>query len=222
MDSPASDLPLDLDYHRARRTGLAEVVYGEGKSVDETVAAATRLFVRHQRVLVTRVDAAAQQALAAAIPSGRWFARGRCFLAGAPRATLGPVAVISAGTADQPVADECLATLALAGVRTRVFADCGIAGLHRLVGHLPAIRRCRAAIVVAGMDGALPAVVAGQVDLPVIACPTPVGYGVAAGGHAALHTMLASCAAGLAVVNIGNGFGAAAMAAAICRQAARR
>ncbi|GDY12082.1 1-(5-phosphoribosyl)-5-amino-4-imidazole-carboxylate carboxylase [Planctomycetota bacterium] len=209
---------IDLDLGRPQRTGLGEVVFGEGKTCDEVVAAATGLFTAHGRVLVTRAGPEALAALSAAIPTGRADARARGFLAGAPPATLGPVALISAGTADQAVARECALTLAIAGVQVETFADCGIAGLHRVLRHLPAIRRCRCAIVVAGMDGALPAVVAGQVDLPVIACPTPIGYGVAAGGTAALQTMLASCAPGLAVVNIGNGFGAAAMAAAICRQ----
>ena len=213
-DPPA----IDLDLERPQRTGLLEVVFGEGKTSDEVVAAAAGLFAAHGRVLVTRAGPAALAALAAAIPAGQADVRAGCFLAGAPQSTLGPVALISAGTADQAIARECAMTLAVAGVRAEIFADCGIAGLHRLLRHLPAIRRCRCAIVVAGMDGALPAVVAGQVDLPVIACPTPIGYGVAAGGAAALNTMLASCAPGLAVVNIGNGFGAAAMAAAICRQ----
>ncbi len=108
-------------------------------------------------------------------------------------------------------------TLAHLACRAIAFPDCGVAGLHRILRHLPRIRRCRCVVVVAGMDGALPSVVGGLVDAPVIACPTPIGYGVGEGGRAALHTMLNACAPGVTVVNIGNGFGAAVAAAAICR-----
>jgi NCAIR mutase (PurE)-related protein len=212
-------LPLDLDLDRLRRCGFPEVVFGQGKTVEEVVAAARRIADAHARLLVTRAEPAALAALAAALPAGVARPRSRTFALGEPPAAHGPVALISAGTADEPVAEECQVTLALRGVAVRRFADCGVAGLHRLLRRLDDIRACRCAVVVAGMDGALPAVVGGLVDLPVVACPTSVGYGVAAGGHAALHTMLASCAAGVTVVNIDNGFGAGYAAAAIARLA---
>lgn len=212
--------PLDLDFSRAARCGFPEVVYGAGKTVEEVVAAASRLHAAHGHVLVTRAAADALQALQQALPSGTAYPRSGCFGAGTPEPVYGPVAVVSAGTADEPVAEECVVTLQARAVRVERFADCGVAGLHRIVGHLERIRACRAVVVVAGMDGALPSVVTGLVDVPVIGCPTSVGYGVAAGGQAALYSMLASCAAGLTVVNIDNGFGAGYAAATIARAVA--
>jgi NCAIR mutase (PurE)-related protein len=212
-------MSLDLDLDRLRRCGFPEVVYGEGKTVAEVLAAATRLSEAHGRVLVTRASDEALAALATAHPAGRARPRSRTFALGEPTASHGPVAVLSAGTADEPWAEECAVTIAMRGCRVVRFADCGVAGIHRLFAHLDAIRACRCVVVVAGMDGALPSVVGGLVDLPVIACPTPVGYGVAEGGKAALGTMLSACAAGVTVVNIGNGFGAGYAAAAIALQA---
>jgi len=212
---------LDLDHERVRRCGFPEVVYGAGKTVDEVLGAATRLAAAHGQVLITRADDAAMQALARAFPLGKARPRSRTFSVGEPAPSHGPVALLSAGTSDEPVAEEAEATLAARGVSCERFRDCGVAGLHRLLAHLPRIRQCRCVVVVAGMDGALPSVVGGLVELPVIACPTSVGYGVAAGGHAALHSMLASCAAGVTVVNIDNGFGAGYAAATIVRMLAR-
>jgi NCAIR mutase (PurE)-related protein len=212
---------LNLDLDRARRCGFPEVVFGQGKTVDEVVAAASRIAAAHGKVLVTRAVPDALAALAAALPAGVAHARGRCFAVGTPEATLGPVAVVSAGTADEPVAEECAVTLAINGVRVDRIRDSGVAGLHRLVGNLDRIRACRLAIVIAGMEGALPSVVGGLIDLPVIGVPTSVGYGVAEGGRTALFAMLTSCAAGVTVVNIDNGFGAAMAAAALCRQIVR-
>ena len=212
---------LHLDLGRAQRCGVPEVIFGQGKTVDEVVVAATRLVQHHGRALVTRAAPEALTALALALPAGTVHIRSNCFSCGVPAAVLGPVAVISAGTADEPVAEECVVTLALTGVRVERIRDCGVAGLHRLVGQLERIRACRAVVVVAGMEGALPSVVGGLVDLPVIGVPTSVGYGVAEGGRTALFAMLTSCAAGITVVNIDNGFGAAMAAAAISRQLAR-
>jgi NCAIR mutase (PurE)-related protein len=141
---------------------------------------------------------------------------------GDPEPRYGPVALLSAGTSDEPVAEEAEATLVARAVRVERFRDCGVAGLHRLLGKLEAIRACDCVIVVAGMDGALPSVVGGLVDLPVIACPTSIGYGVSGGGHAALNSMLASCAPGVTVVNIDNGFGAGYAAGSIARKIALR
>ncbi len=208
---------LHLDLDRARRCGFPEVVFGQGKTVDEVVAAASGLVQHHSQVLVTRTAPEALVALKAALPAGTIHQRSRCFTVGTPAATSGPVAVVSAGTSDEPVAEECAVTLAMRGVQVERFRDCGVAGLHRLVGHLDRIRTCRVAIVIAGMEGALPSVVGGLLDLPIIGVPTSVGYGVAEGGRTALFAMLTSCASGITVVNIDNGFGAAMAAAAICR-----
>ena len=212
---------LNLDLDRARRCGFPEVVFGQGKTVEEVVEAASRIAAAHGKVLVTRAAPDALTALAAALPAGVVHARGRCFAVGTPGPTLGPVALVSAGTADEPVAEECAATLAINGVRVDRIRDSGVAGLHRLVGNLDRIRACRLAIVIAGMEGALPSVVGGLIDLPVIGVPTSVGYGIAEGGRTALFAMLTSCAAGVTVVNIDNGFGAAMAAAAVCRQIVR-
>ena len=212
---------LNLDLDRQRRCGFPEVVFGQGKTVEEVVTAATTLASHHGRVLVTRASPEALSALSQALPAGLAYVRGRCFAVGTPAATLGSVAVVSAGTADEPVAEECAATLAIAGVQVDRMRDCGVAGLHRLVANLDRIRACRIAIVIAGMEGALPSVVGGLIDLPIIGVPTSVGYGIAEGGRTALFAMLTSCAAGVTVVNIDNGFGAAMAAAAMCRQCVR-
>jgi NCAIR mutase (PurE)-related protein len=208
---------LNLDFDRFRRCGLPEVVFGAGKTVAEVTHAATALQAKHGRVLVTRASAEALTALTSALPNGAAYVRSGTFLVGEPAATLGPVAILSAGTADEPVAEECAVTLALAGVRTTRHRDCGVAGLHRLLAVVPELAAHRAIVVVAGMEGALPSVVGGLTDRPIIGVPTSVGYGAAQGGLTALHAMLCSCAAGVAVMNIDNGFGAAVHAAAICR-----
>ena len=212
---------LHLDLERAGRCGFPEVVFGQGKTVEEVVAAASGIATHHGQVLVTRAAPEALAALAVALPAGTVHARSRCFALGVPPATLGPVAVVSAGTSDEPVAEECAVTLAMRGVRVERLRDCGVAGLHRLTGQLDRIRACRVAIVIAGMEGALPSVVGGLIDLPLIGVPTSIGYGVAEGGRTALFAMLTSCASGVVVVNIDNGFGAAMAAAAICKQAVR-
>ena len=208
---------LNLDFDRHRRQGFPEVVFGLGKTVPEIVRAATHLIEAHGQVLVTRAAPEALAALGAAFPHGVCHQRSHCFSFGHSTPTLGPVAVVSAGTADEPVAEEASVTLIARGVRVERFHDSGVAGIHRIMKHLDAIRQCVAVIVVAGMDGALPSVVGGLIDIPLIACPTSVGYGVATGGHTALNTMLASCAAGVTVVNIDNGFGAGFAAATIVR-----
>jgi NCAIR mutase (PurE)-related protein len=206
---------LDLDLHRDRRLGFPEVVYAAGKTVDECVAAATRLAQHHGRVLVTRCHPDQLAALRQSLPHGAAHPRSGCFTVGLPAPTLPAVAVIAAGTSDASVAEEAALTARMRGCRVRLFHDSGVAGLHRLTGHLPALRRCCCVIVVAGFEGALPSVVGGLIAAPIIAVPTSVGYGVAAGGHTALHAMLASCAPGVTVVNIDNGFGAGFAAARI-------
>jgi NCAIR mutase (PurE)-related protein len=222
--SPTTPIPatLDLDLGRPQRCGFPEAVYGAGKTVAEVVAAATTLARAHGLVLVTRANDEALGALAQALPGGVVRPRSHTFCLGEPLPSYGPVAIVSAGTSDEGVAEEAEVTLRMRAVTVRRYADCGVAGLHRLLRHLPGIRECTCAVVVAGMDGALPSVVGGLLDIPVIACPTSVGYGVAAGGHAALNSMLSSCAAGVVVVNIDNGFGAGYAAATIARNCIAR
>jgi NCAIR mutase (PurE)-related protein len=217
-----TDLPptLNLDVTRERRTGVGEVVYGPGKTVDEVVAAARGLHAAHGRVLVTRASHALS-ALVQALPEGQAFSRSGIFRVGGHPPLAIPLAVLSAGTADEAVAEECAATAEFLGLSVERIRDCGVAGLHRLLEALPRVRACRIAIAIAGMEGALPSVLAGLVDLPLIAVPTSVGYGVAEGGRTALHAMLTSCGSGLVVVNIDNGFGAAMHAAAIARSLRR-
>ncbi len=201
-----------LDHDRARRCGAGEVVFGQGKTPAQTVAIARRLHERHGRVLVTRADDAQRRALADAFAGTRapYAAneRARTVRIGAPPRPRGRVCVVSGGTADLPVAEEAVETLVALGSRADLVADVGVAGIHRLVPRLPLLRRARVAVVVAGMEGALPSVVQGLLDRPVIAVPTSVGYGAHFRGIAPLLAMLNACAAGITVVNIDNGFGA--------------
>ncbi len=212
-DGGGAPLPFaTLDLDRARRQGAPEVVFGEGKSPAQCVAIAERLAAAGDGVLLTRTSAETRAALRAAFPALRVHdeARTAWLAARAPRpAVAGYVSVVTAGTSDLPVAAECLETLAFLGVRSECVADVGVAGVHRVLARADRLRGARAVVVVAGMDGALASVVGGLVRGPVIAVPTSVGYGAAFGGVAPLLTMLNSCAAGVTVVNIDNGFGAA-------------
>lgn len=217
---------LNLDHHRALRTGLGEVVLAEGKNLEHLLSA-----VRHLSsgpaaapVLVTRLNCEQAAALQERFPDGEYCPRARLFALGAslnltpPWPATGEVLVISAGAADMPVALEAFGTANFFGLRAGLLSDAGVAGLHRLTPHLPALTRSKIVIVVAGMEGALPGVLAGLLPCPVLAVPTSQGYGVSAGGFAALAGMLASCVPGLAVLNIDNGFGAAAFAAKFLQQ----
>jgi NCAIR mutase (PurE)-related protein len=210
-----------LDTQRELRCGFPEVVFGAGKEPIELVEIACALVARHGRLLVTRVDAAGEAALRAALPDARIHARARCVSVNAPEAGtgVGRVLVVAAGTADANVAEEAELTARMLGARTELLADVGVAGLHRLLAHVERLRAAHVLVVVAGMEGALPSVVAGLVARPVIAVPTSVGYGASFGGIAALLAMLNSCAAGVTVVNIDNGFGAGYAAALINREA---
>jgi NCAIR mutase (PurE)-related protein len=213
MTRPA--LPLDLDLQRDKRLGFPEVIYAAGKSEAECTAAALRLADAHGRLLVTRCRPEQLVALAAAMPKGTAHARSGCFTLALPQATLPRIAIVSAGTSDEPVAEEAALTARMRGCKVLLCPDCGISGLHRIARWLPQLKRCAAVVVIAGFEGALPSVVGGLIAVPVIAVPTSVGYGVAAGGHAALNAMLSSCAPGVTVVNIDNGFGAGFAAARI-------
>lgn len=209
-----------VDGHREIRTGIPEIIFGPGKTPGHLVDIAKDLRGRGQSVLATRLDAEQTAALREAFDAGDIHTGGATLRIGTPLASssgAGRVAIVCAGTSDQPVADETRATLEFLGVGVDEHRDVGVAGIHRLLTSLSEIRRASLAIVIAGMEGALPSVVGGLVDFPVIAVPTSVGYGASFGGLAALLSMLNSCAAGVTVVNIDNGFGAAVAARHILR-----
>jgi len=218
-----------LDHHRELRTGIPEVVFGEGKTAVQVVTIATEMIARSGAVLVTRLDADKAAVLVEAVEGiehhagARLAMKRRAATGGAsPRvAQARHVAVVSAGTSDQPVAEEAALTLEFLGAGVRRYRDVGVSGLHRLLAEREALAGASAVIVVAGMEGALPSVVGGLVDVPVVAVPTSIGYGASFGGLAALLAMMNSCAPGVTVVNIDNGFGAAVAAAAVLRSASR-
>jgi NCAIR mutase (PurE)-related protein len=198
-----------LDHQRALRTGFPEVIFGAGKTPSQLVAIAGRLAKRHGRVLATRVDEAGRLALRAAFPRARVNERARTVVLGRrPGRLRGRVLVVCAGTADLPVAEEACVTAETMGSRVEQVADVGVAGLHRLLAHRERLRGARVIVAVAGLEGALPSVVGGLTDRPVIAVPTSVGYGAHFRGLAPLLAMMNSCAAGVLVVNVDNGFGA--------------
>jgi NCAIR mutase (PurE)-related protein len=223
---PFADIGAALvDAHREIRTGIPEVVFGERKTVDQIVDIVGTLRRHGQSAFVTRLDATAAADVLARIDEAHYDASARVLQAGpslSPPAPDARVAVITAGTADLPVANEAAATLGFLGVDSIRIDDCGVAGLHRLLAQLSRIRSARVAIVIAGMEGALPSVVGGLVGFPVIAVPTSVGYGASFGGLAALLAMMNSCATGVTVVNIDNGFGAAVAATLMLRGGASR
>jgi NCAIR mutase (PurE)-related protein len=220
-DLPFADLGFAaVDHHRALRQGVPEVIFGEGKTPEQIVGIARELARTKQNVLVTRLSAASARDVCAAIPELKYNALGRtATLEQSPIPQLGarPVAVVTAGTGDLPVAEECAETLRMLGVATERVYDVGVAGLHRLLHRRDVFDRASVAIVVAGMEGALPSVVGGIALGPVIAVPTSIGYGVSFGGLTAMAAMLTSCASGVVVCNIDNGFGAAYAAARILR-----
>jgi hypothetical protein len=207
-----------VDHDRPRRCGFPEVVLCAGKQSEQVVAIAREVFARSRRVLLTRCDAAQAAAVQVALPAARHHERARCLtIDPEPLPKVGRAAIVVAGTSDLPVAEEARVTLDVMGIGHELFADVGVAGLHRLLARIDAIRSADVVLCVAGMDGALPSVVAGLVDRAVIAVPTSVGYGASFDGLAALLTMMNACAAGVAVVNIDNGFGAGYLAARILR-----
>lgn len=219
-DLPYEDLGFaKVDHHRELRLGAPEVVYGPGKRPDDLVRIARAIASRGQALLATRLSPDGISALLEALPRAMHHERARAVsLPGRPQPrTGGRVAVLCAGTADIPVAEEAGITAALMGCRADPHYDVGVAGLHRLLSKAAAIRKADALVVVAGMEGALPSVVGGLVGRPLIAVPTSVGYGASFGGVAPLLAMMNSCAPGVAVVNIDNGFGAGYLAAMIAR-----
>jgi hypothetical protein len=207
-----------IDHHRALRCGVPEVIFCSGKRPEDVARIAKTIADAGGDLLATRADAACAAAIRAVLPAAEVHERARCVvLRSSPARRDGLVLVVSAGTSDIPVAEEARVTAETFGSRVETVFDVGVAGLHRVLAHRAALEEANAVVVVAGMDGALPSVVGGLVSRPVIACPTSVGYGASFGGLAALLSMLNSCAAGVAVVNIDNGFGAATIAHRINR-----
>ncbi|KMM16886.1 nickel pincer cofactor biosynthesis protein LarB [Synechococcus sp. GFB01] len=214
-----------LDLGRRRRLGMVEAIWGEHKSAEQIAAILRELHAAGELALATRLAPGKAEAVAASLDAHpemelRHHAEARCLTAGRlpePGPLEGRVAVLSGGTSDLPVAAEARLALACHGVAAELVLDVGVAGLHRLLDQLEALRQADVLIACAGMEGALPTVLAGLLPQPVIGVPVAVGYGVSAGGTAALHGMLASCAPGLMVVNIDNGYGAAMAALRILR-----
>ena len=206
-----------VDHHRAIRQGFPEVVFGAGKTPDQVAAIAERIVAAGHALLITRTDEAAYAAVANVAPDARFHPAARiiAYRARAAASGQGTILIAAAGTSDFPVAEEARVSAEALGNQVETLYDVGVAGLHRLLAERERIERARVIIAVAGMEGALPSVIGGLVGVPVIAVPTSVGYGASFGGLAALLGMLNSCAAGVAVVNIDNGFGAAAMASLI-------
>lgn len=212
-----------VDGHRAIRRGFPEVVYCEGKTPRQVAGIVRTLLRHHDNVLATRAAPAAYRAVRRVAPKARYHAEARVItIERKPLPKLaGTVAVVCAGTTDIPVAEEAALTAEIMGNTVRRYYDVGVAGLHRLLAIHPELQEAHVLVVAAGMEGALPSVVGGLVDKPVIAVPTSVGYGASFGGLAALLAMLNSCASGVTVVNINNGFGAGYAAAVINRLASR-
>ncbi len=203
-----------VDHHRALRCGVPEVIFCPGKRPEDVARIAAEIAGNGSDLLATRADAAAIAAIREALPAAVVHARARCVTLrrdGAPPPA-GIVLVVSAGTSDLPVAEEARVTAEAFGSRVRTLFDVGVAGIHRLLGHRAELDEANAIVVVAGMEGALASVVGGLTSRPVIAVPTSVGYGASFGGLAALLSMLNSCASGVSVVNIDNGFGAGTIA----------
>ncbi|WP_297997193.1 nickel pincer cofactor biosynthesis protein LarB [uncultured Campylobacter sp.] len=200
-----------IDTQRALRNGAGEVIYGEGKTDDEILRIAGAIGARGQNILITRTNERVFGLVREALPQAEFNARGRVISVKfkEPALTQSYIAIVSAGTADGAVVEEAYETARFLGNDVRKFSDVGVAGLHRLIANLEQIRGAKVVIAVAGMEGALASVLAGLVSVPVIAVPTSVGHGASFGGLAALLAMLNSCANGVSVVNIDNGFGAA-------------
>ncbi len=214
---PYEDLRFaKVDHHRALRGGAAEAVFCPGKTPEQVVAIVSRLAAHHANVLATRAERAHVEAVSTAGLPHAWHPDARILVVRPEQVEgIGLVVVAAAGTADLPVAEEAALVAEALGNRVERVYDCGVAGLHRLLDHYDLLAEANAIVAVAGMEGALPSVIGGLVDRPVIAVPTSVGYGASFGGIAALLAMLNSCAPGVSVVNIDNGYGAAHQASQI-------
>ena len=214
---PYEDLGFaKLDHHRGIRDALPEAVLGLGKTPDQVAAIGEKLVAQSGRLLVTRLDRDGYRALRTAVPDAEYDELARvAYVDREPRTLLPGVSIVCAGTSDLPVAREAQITARLAGSDASLISDVGVAGIHRLFDQLPALVQANVIVVIAGMEGALPSVVAGLVAVPVVAVPTSIGYGASFNGLAPLLAMLNSCATGVSVVNIDNGFGAGYLAAVI-------
>ena len=219
-DLPFEDLEFaKVDHHRALRKGFPEVIFGQGKTPGHIASISEALLQRSDRLLVTRASDEAFDAVYEKIPQARYEEMARCIVVdnrpASERKQTPGVLVVCAGTADLPVASEAVVTAEMMGCEVERVFDVGVAGIHRLLAQMPSLQRARVVVAVAGMEGALPSVVGGLVQVPVIAVPTSVGYGASFDGLAALLAMLNSCATGIGVVNIDNGFGAGYLASLI-------
>jgi NCAIR mutase (PurE)-related protein len=214
---PFEDLDFaKIDSHRCIRTGFPEVIYCPGKTLDQIRKIADRSIQNHHNILATRAGSDVYTAIREVTPDCEYYETARIVVIHPrPLPRIGNIAVVCAGTADMPVGEEAAVTGEVLGNRVQRFYDVGVAGLHRLFSVREELFKARVAVVVAGMEGALASVIGGLVSCPVIAVPTSVGYGASFGGLAALLTMLNSCAAGVSVVNIDNGFGAGCQASLI-------
>lgn len=209
-----------IDHHRQLRTGFPEVIWSEGKTTQQIFKIMEAMKSRSDVVMATRLKAKVAKKLSEKIPDLQYYSTAKIGAIGTSNIKYkGNISVLTAGTADLPVAEEAAVTAELCGFQVSRLWDVGVAGIHRLLNNRDVINQADVLIVVAGMEGALPSVVAGLASCPVIAVPTSIGYGASFGGIAALLTMLNSCAAGIAVVNIDNGFGAAILAGQILRLA---
>ncbi len=209
-----------VDHHRIKRKGFPEVIYCQGKTPEQVAKIARRIWDHGHDVLATRADRKTFTAVKKVLKRAKYHETARIitYYKEPRRLVAGSlIAVVTAGTADLPVAEEAAVTAEFLGNKVERIYDVGVAGIHRLLDNLPKINKCRVVIVVAGMEGALPSVLGGLIDKPIIAVPTSVGYGASFKGLSALLTMLNSCAPGIGVVNIDNGFGAAALAYSIVR-----
>ncbi len=224
------DLPFEtvgdhavVDHHRELRTGIPEVVLGEWKTAEQIATVLTSLAARGNGALATRVQPDKAAEVLARVDGAEYVAAARIVRVArtVARELRGKVAVVAAGTSDLAVAEEAAVTIEFLGGEVLRVVDVGVAGLHRLMARIAELRAVDALVIVAGMEGALPSVVAGLVDRPIVAVPTSVGYGVGVGGLVALASMLSSCAPGVTVVNIDSGFGAGVAAARIARAVAR-
>ena len=212
-----------IDHHRELRTGVPEIVYGASKTAEQIAAAMTELAARARGAIATRVDRDKAAAVKALVPDVGIHDTARVLVLGNPgaRPAAASIAIVCAGTSDLPVAEEAALVAEFLGAPVVRFSDVGVAGLHRLLARIDAIKQAEVVVCVAGMEAALPSVLGGLLDRPLIAVPTSVGYGVVADGLVAMAGMLASCAPGITVVNIDNGVGAAVAAVKIARLAAR-
>lgn len=220
-DLPFEDIGVAcIDHHRSLRRGMSEVIFGEGKEVSDILAIMERMIDRNENIMVTRLSPEKAKGIAAKHPEGVYYKRARVSTLTRHPIKIdgrGTIFVVTAGTSDIPVAEEAAITARFMGNEVETIFDLGVAGIHRVLSHRERLEKASVLVVVAGMEGALPSVVGGLVAKPVIAVPTSIGYGASFNGVAALLGMLNSCAAGVTVVNIDNGFGAGYAASVINR-----